>query len=129
MRPLAQQTLILLSIALYPTLILVGGVGWIVLVAPLIAGGLMAIASALGPRPYCPVKLGAIAGLLGAIASIILAAFSYLGYPGVLASYLEVSGVKGLILEVVYHATTTPALGGAILILLWKLKPINGRIR
>ena len=124
----AQQTLILLSIALYPALILVGGAGWAVLAAPLAAGGLMAIASALGPKPYCPVKLGVVAGLLGAIASIIMGASYHIGYPGVLAGYLGVNGIEGLALEIVYHATTTPALGGASLLLLWKLKPANDKI-
>ena len=127
-KPQTQQALILLSIAAYPALILMGGVGWVVLAAPIVAGGLLAITSALGPRHYCPVKLGAIAGLLGAMASAIIAASSHLGYPGVLAGYLGVNGVGGLALELVYHATTTPALGGAILLFIWRLEQAHAKI-
>ncbi|MCE4604062.1 MAG: hypothetical protein F7B20_03745 [Aeropyrum sp.] len=70
-------------------------------------------------------KLGAVPGVLGLAASLHLAGSG--GQAGLLVEYLGLQEVTGLWVEALYHLTTVPALGGAFLLLAWRLGIAKGQ--
>ena len=100
-----QPAIIALAIPIYPLMLVSGLHGF--LLAPVASGLLLAVASLLGPKPVCPVKIGFAPGLMGALAVAMLGLTpsSPIGYAAVL----------------IYSIATPPAFGGAFVLAAWKV--------
>ena len=91
----------------------------LLLIAPLTSGFALGVASVVGPKSYCPVKLGVIPGVLGLFTSLYWA--RGMEHYGLLAGYLDIGETTGLLVEVLYHLTTIPAFGGVLVLAYWRL--------